>query len=634
MCGILGAVFAETETGQYAKAHMHTALAAIAHRGPNDRGLETTSLGAVDVILGHTRLSIIDLSAAGHQPMHSACGQFSIVFNGEVYNYRELRQQLCQLGRVFRTDSDTEVLLAAWQQWGFDALQKLRGMFAFSVLDRLANKLFCARDAFGIKPFYYSRQAHQFLFASELPALLALFPERPSVNVQRSFDYLIHGGYDDSDHTFLNGIIALPAGHFLELDLNDLASAKQPERWWWPKVEQSFSGTFESAADELRERFLNSIRLHLRSDVPIGAALSGGVDSSAVVCGMRHVEPDMPINTFSYIAKGQEGDEEVWADMVNQQVRAKAHKITVSGHELAADIDDMIRVQGEPFYSTSIYAQYRVFKLARENGVTVTLDGQGADELLAGYNGYPGHRLRSLVQQGQLLQAYRFANAWAQWPGRSKAFAWQSLLGQYLPAHARATALKWIGRDTSPAWLNSHYLSQAGVQRSLYPHSVASDEAPRGRYLTATLRRSLSGGALGSLLRHGDRNSMRWAVESRVPFLNSDIAEFLLTVPEHFLVSNQGETKSIFRHAMRGIVPDPVLDRKDKVGFATPELVWLRQLGQQRVYEWLEGARQLPMLNVDACRSELKQIIDGQRPFSYRAWRLINLCRWVQVFNL
>lgn len=625
MCGIVGGWIAQSAS----QLDFQAGLAKLAHRGPNDRGLERWDSVGGEVVLGHTRLSIIDLSLAGHQPMQSRCGRYVIVFNGEIYNYRELRQELQVLGQEFDSDSDTEVLLASWITWGAACLARLRGMFAFVVFDKASLKMTCVRDAFGIKPFFYRLDEDGFIFASELPALLALKKQRPGLNLQRAYDYLVAGSYDDRAETFFDGVRQLLPGHTLTLDL-EWATISEHRRWWWPNIAERTDLSFSEASDQLREMFLANIRLHLRSDVPLGAALSGGVDSSAVVCAMRHVSPDMPIHTFSYVARGSEVDEEYWADLVNTHVGAIPHKVVVSPDELAADIDDMIRAQGEPFGSTSIYAQYRVFKLAHEHGITVTLDGQGADELLAGYRGYPGQRLHSHLDRADWIELLKFLRAWSQWPGRSMNFGAKALIGQLVPNSLRSLALKIAGRDPAPAWLDSCFLKERGVV-CLASHDLLDNTADAGgRRVVAALRQSLTGKGLNSLLRHGDRNSMRWSVESRVPFLTTDMAEFLLSLPEIYLISRQGETKHIFRAAMRGIVPDGILDRKDKVGFATPEQAWMKQLGS-KVFDWLDSADDLPFLNAAKCRSEVKSIIDGSRPFDFRAWRLVNFCRWVQI---
>lgn len=628
MCGITGAWW--SSVAAVVPERIERALTAMRRRGPDDRGYEQYELGAGVAVLGHTRLSIIDLSAAGHQPMHSADAALSIVFNGEIYNYQELRAELRKHGHQFRSNSDTEVLLAAWSQWGVACLPRLVGMFAFVVLDRKAATLTCVRDAFGIKPFFYSATDDDFCFASEIPALLELLPGRPCLNWQRAYDYLVHGDYDSTPDTFFVGVQHLPPGHWLSVNLTS-GLASLPRRWWTPSITERPGWRFDDAVEQVRELFLRNIRLHLRSDVPLGAALSGGVDSSAVVCAMRHVEPDLPIHTFSYIAADSDVSEEHWVDRVNANVGAIPHKVMVTSQDLARDLDDMIRTQGEPFGSTSIYAQYRVFRLARENGITVTLDGQGADEMLAGYNGYPGQRLRSLMETGRWTQACRFLNEWAQWPERSLSYGAKALVGQLAGGSIYDALRTFNGGDAVPDWLNGDVLKAHGVQLG-FP-KLKPEYTAFGRRLMAELASSLSDRGLVALLRHGDRNSMRFSVESRVPFLTLDLTNLLLSMPEHFLISPQGETKHVFRAAMRGIVPDDVLDRRDKIGFATPEQAWLFSM-TDTVRGWLSEDLDLPFFNQSTVVQEFERIAACDRPFSWQVWRWVNFSRWYRQYFL
>lgn len=622
MCGILG-LFSQDPSNSDGE-RLQAALQALHHRGPDDRGLESFILTNGQLILGQTRLSIIDLSTGGHQPMHSPDGRFVMVFNGEIYNYKELRQKLKQAGYTFHTESDTEVLLQAWIHWGESCLRKLCGMFAFTVYDQQMQTLTCVRDAFGIKPFFYHHNQNCFYFASEIPALLHLLTEKPTLNTQRAYDYLLFGHYDDQPATLLNGIQHLPPAHCLTLSL--ATNRMECKRWWWPDITEQHDLSFEDAATQLQEMFLNNVRLHLRSDVPLGAALSGGLDSSAVVCAMRYLEPDLPIHTFSYIARDSAVDEEKWVDIVNAYTQAIPHKVTFEPDELARDLDDMLQTQGEPFGSTSIYAQYRVFKLAKEHGITVTLDGQGADELLAGYSGYPGQRMLSLLEQGKVLDCMRFWRKWAAWPGRTLTKGMMLLTQASFHASWQTLPRKLAGRDPLPAWIDKNRLNELGI---IHWQSVekAQPNVVKGRRVMATLRHTLSGGNLSSLLRHGDRNSMRWSVESRVPFLTIDMAEFLLSLPEHYLIGQNGETKRIFRAAMRGIVPDVILDRRDKIGFATPEQDLLGKLTAQTA-EWLNGLEGIPFIKPDKATTALQEIMQGQQPFSSQAWRFINLSHW------
>ncbi|MGE8359084.1 asparagine synthase (glutamine-hydrolyzing) [Pseudomonas sp.] len=607
-----------------------SALTAMRRRGPDDQGYEIYDAVNGFLGLGHTRLSIIDLSAAGHQPMQSQDDILSIVFNGEIYNYRELRMELEPLGHHFVSGSDTEVLLAAWRQWGRACLSRLVGMFAFAVFDRMAATLTCVRDAFGIKPFFYTQERGNFLFASEVSAIKALKQERVRLDWQRAHDYLVHADYDSGARTFFEGVLHLPPGHLIELDLASF-SLGEPERWWAPTIDERSDLSFVQATEQVRERFLESVRLHLRSDVPLGAALSGGIDSSAVVCAMRHIEPDLPINTFSYIAQGSSVSEEVWVDLVNQYVGAQPHKITVGGTELVRDLDDMIIAQGEPFGSTSIYAQYRVFQLAREHGVTVTLDGQGADELLAGYNGYPGHRLHSLIDKGKWRQAWAFLNAWAEWPGRSRISGIKHAVAHMTSGTLHDLLRRSGGANHAASWINSSVLREQGVSCG-FPHALPLHKAP-GRRVMEELATSLTQRGLPALLRHGDRNSMRFSVESRVPFLTTDMADLLLSLPEHYLISDRGETKHVFRAAMRGIVPDEILNRRDKVGFETPEHAWLRSM-PETIREWLRVDLQLPFLHQSQVIREFDLIMAGKKPFSWQVWRWVNFCRWYKLVML
>lgn len=624
MCGIAGGFWGHGNLDNEIDNRLATAVAAMKLRGPNDQGYELHTTPTGVVALGHTRLSIIDLSSAGHQPMYTADQRLGLVFNGEIYNYRELRDELSVLGHTFVSDSDTEVLLAAWQEWGRASLSRLVGMFAFVVFDKVASKLTCVRDAFGIKPFFYTVEKGNFMFASEIPAIKALKSEEITLDWQRAYDYLTHGDYDSGPRSFLAGVYHLMPGHILEVDIES-GAVSEPEQWWRPSIEERNDIGFNEAAAILRENFLDNIRLHLRSDVPLGAALSGGIDSSAVVCAIRYVAPDLPIHTFSYIAKGSVVSEEAWVDRVNQHVSAVPHKVVVNADELARDLDDMILAQGEPFGSTSIYAQYRVFKLAKEHGVTVTLDGQGADELLAGYSGYPGRRFKSLVDQGQYCGAVSFLREWSRWPGRSLVHGIKLAIAELVDGQLYDALRRLNGTKKVPIWLNKALLENAGV-RLTYPRQ-RSPYNRRGRRLAAELAFAVTARGLPSLLRHGDRNSMRFSVESRVPFLTYDLANFLLSLPEHYLISSTGETKSIFRAAMRGIVPDEILDRRDKVGFETPEKQWLLGMAPQ-IREWLSQDIQVPFLNQVEILKEFDLIVAGKKPFSWQVWRWINFIRW------
>ena len=640
MCGIFGWI--PPSPRQFAELPDVVArqFAALAHRGPDDRGWaafgadgarvnEAGEAGRVwSLLLGQTRLAIIDLSAAGHQPMLSADGRYALVYNGEIYNYLELRAELEQAGMRFRGHTDSEVLLEALIRWGKQALPRLNGMFAFALYDVREQSVFFARDAFGIKPLYYHQGAAGLAFASELPALLE-FPDVPRrLAPQQVYNYLCFGRYDRGGETFFRNIRQLPPGHCMRVGIGGLAA--EPECWWKPDLDRRSGLSFVDAAACLRELFLDSVRLHLRSDVPLGVALSGGIDSSAVTCAVRHLEPETELHTFSFIARGSALSEEHWAEMVAAHTRAIRHTVTVAPEELVRDLDAMIRHQGEPFVSTSIYAQYRVFQLAREAGIKVTLDGQGADELLAGYQGYPGQRLASLIGRGDLAGAARFLRAKSAWPDCSGLDIALRGLREFTPDWLVPLGLKIVGRNPAPDWLDVAQLRALGVALRLPDERQA--RYPHADKVRQILAYQLTWDGLPQLLRHGDRNAMAASVESRVPFLTRSMAEFCLSLPEEYLIDMNGRSKSVFREAMRGIVPDPILDRRDKIGFATPEADWLRALAPW-VETTLGTAENIPYLNLDAARREWQAMRAG-KAVDWRVWRWLNYVRWVQMFKV
>ncbi|ENV52137.1 asparagine synthase (glutamine-hydrolyzing) [Acinetobacter junii] len=619
MCGFVGYI-----SQNNVENRLSSALEMIKHRGPDAHKYIVYEHQDKYIGFAHARLSIIDLSQAATQPFESKCSQYSIIFNGEIYNYREIREELKQLGFSFNTDSDTEVLLAAWQQWKHAVLTKFVGMFAFAVLDKNEHKVTLVRDAFGIKPFFYSIDNGELFFGSDIRSVISLRGKKSQPNLQKAYDYLVHGDYDSSEQSFIDGVKHLLPGHWFEYDLAT-GKVTNPSVWWQPDLSHTLNLSFKEAAQKTRELFLESIKYHLRSDVPLGAALSGGVDSSAVVCAMRALDSNAEIHTFSYIADDEELTEELWVDGVTDYVNATAHKVYSSGKEMQADLDHMLLMQGEPFGGTSIYAQYRVFKLAKEKGITVTLDGQGADELLAGYSGYPGYRLLSLIENGKLFAAHQFSKKWAMWPGRSYSLAWKYFARIVLPDAWYASVRKRMGRDFYPKWLNVEFLQKHKIHFS--EKRVSQKKSNKGKRVREALANALQGRGLPGLLRHGDRNSMAFSIESRVPFLSLPFAEFLLSLPEEYLISNEGETKHVFREAMRGIVPDTHLDRKDKIGFATPESEWLLGMAVE-IRQWIEQAPEIEFINKLEIVKEFEEVVAGKRKFDLRVWRWVNYLRW------
>ncbi|TRU02505.1 MAG: asparagine synthase (glutamine-hydrolyzing) [Microcystis aeruginosa Ma_AC_P_19900807_S300] len=622
MCGIIGS-WSKTNPKNI-DSMIAEGLMMLNHRGPDDKGYETIETAAGIVFMGQTRLSIIDLTEGGHQPMSTSDGRFVIVFNGEIYNYKELRSELIRLGYIFKSESDTEVLLASWSQWGKDCLIKLVGMFSFAILDTRSETLTLVRDAFGIKPLFYYHNGTTLAFSSEIQTVMHLSNEELSINNQRVYEYLIYAVQDIGEDTFIQDIHHVPPSHLVVLNLNN-PDTLTLEKWWTPSIVENKQISFEAAVEKLRYLFLENIRYHLMSDVPVGVALSGGIDSSGIACAIRFLEPNMDIHTFSFIPEGSQLSEEKWIDIVNSHIKAIPHKAFVKAGELKSDIFDLVNSQGEPFCTTSMYAQYRVFQLAKDIGIKVVLEGQGADEILAGYQGYHGQRMRSLFEQGNIRGMIKFASRWKKWHGRENKSAWKAFIGQVIPDSTYKRVQSITAVQKIPDWINQSFLRKININER--PIRTASSRKGRKRRVAEVLYDSLTNYGLPSLLRYGDRNAMRFSIENRVPFLTIPLAEFLLTLPEEFLISQDGETKSIFRAAMRGIVPDIILDRRDKVGFEVPMGKWVYEMKKEiNEVEFLPD--DLNILDLTSVKRILSENIHNQEKMPLQHWRLINLMLW------
>ena len=580
MCGIAGYVRAKGSAT--ARPWARTAECTLEHRGPDDschatwngtrltvgRFDETPEDGVAGLV--HRRLSIIDLSPSGRQPMVTSDSRYVLAFNGEIYNYLEMRARLEAKGEAFQSQSDSEVLLRAFAMRGPSCLDDAIGMYAVSVLDLTNGSLFLARDPAGIKPLYWVRTSAGFAFASE-PAVLLEWPGvQRTADPQGLVDYLRFGFTDHRDTSLFADVRQLRAGSQMEVDLDTL-EVHSPRRNFSFAPREPYSGSRDQAAVTLREVLCESVGLHLRADVPVATCLSGGIDSSTIAMLMRHVGgPQVEIHSFSHLARGSAFDEERFMDVVNEACGAVPHKIESTPEDLARDLPRLIRSQQEPFSTTSIYAQYRVMQALHEAGIKVTLDGQGADELFGGYSFHIGARIGSLLRQGKFGAASRLASLADGNAGLSTRRHWSNALDYVLPPTVRSLARRSAGKGLSPIWLDSDWCEQHGVAPDPY-------RSAGGRQtLKTALTRGLEGPGLTHLLRYEDRNSMAFGVESRVPFVSRPVIDFALSLPEEYLVGPQGETKTLLRQAMRGIVPDAVLDRRDKIAFQTPEDEWMR----------------------------------------------------------
>jgi len=603
---------------------------------PTRAAVET---GGVSLALTHRRLSILDLTPTGHQPMCTTDRGCWIVYNGEVYNYLELREELKALGHAFHTQSDTEVMLAAYRQWGRDCLSRFNGMFAFVLFDRARRKLFAARDRFGVKPLYYWVAPDGLIaFASEIKQFSVLPGWRPRINGQRAYDFLNWGLSDHTDETLFEGVYQLRGGEALELDLRGnarhAASGERLKTFRWYELQpRLFSGTIEEAGTEFKKLLTDSVRLRLRADVPVGSCLSGGLDSSSIVCVMNELlrthDAHALQKTFSACSTVKRFDEREFIEEVVCGTGTDAHYVYPRIDELFGVLDRITWHQDEPFGSTSIYAQWHVFKLAAGEKVKVMLDGQGADEQLAGYHNYFAPRF------GGLLRGLCWPTLWGEMQatkslhGYTRIWGLKHALNNVLPEVLRQPLRRLAGKPGNAVpWLDMSLLGAVSRDPFLKAGTAkaASVQAMSRSQLTAT--------SLPMLLHWEDRDSMAHSIEARVPFLDYRLVEFVLGLPDDYKIAG-GETKRAMREGMRGVLPERVRTRVDKMGFVTPEEVWLREDSPDLFRKALREAVDVSAgIIKDETLALLEQTIAGKQPFSFLIWRLISFGAWMRVFSL
>lgn len=654
MCGI--AALYEPTAPAWLGAAMRRMTALIRHRGPDGEGLvffqpRAPSLEAVPVstpetpagivaradapagailALGHRRLSILDLSAAGHQPMRDAPGHLWITFNGEIYNFLEIRAELATHGHAFHTGTDTEVILAAYRQWGEACLARFNGMFAFVIVDRERGRVFAARDRFGVKPLYlWPTPTGGLALASEIKQFTAHPGWSARLNGQAAYDFLNWGLSDHGPETLFAGAIQLRGGEYLSATLVELHRPR-PDRWYH-LVPTPFSGDLAAAGARFRELLDDSVRLRLRADVPVGTCLSGGLDSSAIVCTMRAQLGDgagARQNTFSAYSDVARFDERRFIEDVVRHTGATPHHLIPDPTRLLSELDDLVWQQDEPFGSTSIYAQWCVYRQARAQGVVVLLDGQGADEALGGYHGYFGPHLAGLLAQGR-LPTFARESAVLHRDGLLR-YGMQArvLANEFLPAGLADHLRRLTGRTTqAPAFIDLQKLGASPRQ----PQRGAVDLRDPVRSLCIAQINSLN---LPMLLHWADRDSMAHGVESRLPFLDYRLVEFCLGLPEEHKLGG-GWTKRVLREGMAGRLPESVRLRRDKLGFATAEEVWMRTTHRDAFIRLLDNAIAASGgIITAAARTKALRILDGAEPFDFFVWRVINFGLWLQRFNV
>ncbi|WP_121353934.1 asparagine synthase (glutamine-hydrolyzing) [Flavisolibacter nicotianae] len=574
MCGIAGIV---SKNGQATSlASVKNATSVLGHRGPDDEGFYRNDAGTAT--LGHRRLCIIDLSAAAAQPM-SYADRYHLVYNGELYNYPELRKELEKKGCRFRTQSDSEVLLAAYATYGKDCLAQFDGAFAFAIWDEKEQTLFAARDRFGEKPFFFFYGEERLVFASELKALWQMEVNK-EVNHRLLYNFLTIGYTSnpaDPFETFYHNIHKLPAAHWLTYSLpqNELAT----ERYWQADIAVDNSLSEAEAIHRFEDLFRQSIHRRMRSDVPVGTSLSGGLDSSAIVAFCAgETSAQYTHNGFTASFPGFEKDETSQAATVAKQFGLHHYTTTVEERDVVSLMQKISQQQDEPFSSASVLAQYKVFELARQHGVPVLLDGQGADEILAGYHKYYKWWWQELYRQKKLGKSGERTAAQAL--GIKEGFGFQNKAAALLPEFSASILQSQKAKKAfQHPDLNRDFAF--GNKRNLYYSTPSTFD------LNGVLYYNTFVNGLEELLRLADRNSMAHSVEVRLPFLQHQLVEFIFTLPPQFKI-HQGWTKWLLRKAVDKKLPQEIVWRKDKVGYEPPQKRWMQN---KAVQEAITGAK-------------------------------------------
>lgn len=627
----------------------------LKHRGPDDEGYalfdtragpagyykgpdtpadvllpDIRESGALQADLGlvERRLAILDLSPAGHTPMSAPEGDLTVVFNGEIYNYIELRAELSARGHTFRSAGDTEVLLAAYREWGEDCVRRFNGMWAFAIWDARRRLLFCSRDRFGKKPFYYLKTASLFAFASEPKALWASGLAQAAPNSVVLEDFL--AGYEASDPqaSMFQDISQLPAAHSLTVEATRFAL----RRYWSLPVNPELGPAQpdESVSRQVFALLREAVRLRLRADVPIGTCLSGGLDSSSIVAivnDLMQVEHNIPREqigerqkTFTASYDDPGSDERRFAQQVVAQTNAAWHQTFPTADGLWADMQRFIWHHDEPPITTSMYAQWRVMKLASQHAVKVVLDGQGADELLAGYLPFEIY-LAQILRAGQLIRVWQETRAMSRVGSRSLSDVLRRLIINQLPQ-----AVQRRVRLARRAGLRPDVAQQAVArhQQIFDAHSQSNLPTYLARLTEINLPR---------LLRAEDRNSMAFSIEARAPFLDVNLSESISQLPAGYRIHN-GWSKYVLRRAVQHILPDSVVWRRDKKGFVTPEMSWMRELRPMLLDLFQDKPRTAPWIQIKEALTILKDEAGISTPSVASAlWRWSAAELWLRMIE-
>lgn len=611
----------------------------VAYRGPDGRGWKEFASNAGPVVLAHRRLAIIDTTDAASQPMGWRDGRFWLTYNGEVYNYLELKAELAAKGYRFTTHSDSEVILAAYEEWGEACLAHFVGMFAFVIFDRQDQKIFAARDHFGVKPLYVWHDRAILAFASEIKQFASVPGFAARVNPARCYDFLAGGLFDHTDETLFAGVRQLRGGECMTVELDRWYAERcaQARRWYRLPKPNTLRLSETAAADAFRALLADSVRVHLRADVTVGSCLSGGLDSSTIVgLAVEELARQGAQNVFHTVSAcftEKSADERRYVDAVVAKTGVLNSQVFPRPECLMQKVETITRHQDEPFGSTSIFAQWCVFERAGAEGIKVMLDGQGADEQLAGYHAMFPIYYRQLIRSGHGLSLLKTIADRRRLHGATLRGELTGLAIALTPAPWLGYAVRRVRHHEQRNWISADLERATKSDLTPFHAAVARDALGPIDGLGRACRAHVQTTNLPMLLHYEDRNSMAHSVEARVPFLDHRLVEFSIALGNAHKMSC-AETKSILRRAMKDVLPPAVRDRTDKLGFATPEQVWFSGPLRRYVLEGIDDALQRFPEFFDAAglRKMGRDMLDGGRPFDFKLWRAVSLGIWGRVF--
>ncbi len=608
MCGICGIINYDKKS--VLENDLKIMMKKIKHRGPNDEGVFLHN----NIGFGFVRLSIIDLSSAGHQPMQDETARFTIVFNGEIYNYIELREELIQQGISFSSLTDTEVLLKMYITYGAACLDKLNGMFSFVIYDKESAEVFAARDRFGVKPFYYYETNDSLVFASEIPAILEVYGRKNKPNHSMIFDYLAFNRTDHTENTFFEGIKKLQHGHSMTLKQGKMTIQK------WYDLKSHL--TQQQGDEEIYKALLiDAVRIRLRSDVPVGVCLSGGIDSSAITSIIAQELNTPEVNTFSAVYSSDNKVDESKFINLYKSLLPNMHSVIPTAEMLLENLQEFINIHAEPIPSTSAFAQYCVMQLAQKH-VTVTLDGQGADEELGGYHYFFGFYFKDLFCGFKWITLIREIKAYLH--VHKSLYGIKTMIYFLLP-----TALKTKTGIRHRGFFDKDFVKGITTNNQ----SVIVNDLYASKNLKAALLNHFEF-KLEHLLKWNDRNSMAFSVESRTPFLDYRLVEYSLSIAPEYIIKN-GITKSILRDSLKGILPEKIRTRQDKVGFATPQDEWFRQAEFKKLIEEVlssESFKNRRIIDVEKAQTLYKRHLKAEINISKDIWKWVHLELWFRTY--